>query len=179
MGWVKNLHLEKVGVALALAILLLLNWWVLWAVAISGMVAMIVFENFGGAKFRITRLLLPMMVVVLGVFAMIINFNLSILKDKLPVEITPSFNLSKDVAVSALKENMVFGYGPENFSIAFDKYGAGRLADSTLSNTRFLDATSEFITLIVQGGLVMAVVLIFLLFCLGLTLWRFSGQVYS
>ena len=179
LGWVKNLHLEKVGVALALAILLLLNWWVLWAVAISGMVAMIVFENFGGAKFRITRLLLPMMVVVLGVFAMIINFNLSILKDKLPVEITPSFNLSKDVAVSALKENMVFGYGPENFSIAFDKYGAGRLADSTLSNTRFLDATSEFITLIVQGGLVMAVVLIFLLFCLGLTLWRFSGQVYS
>src|SRR3989344_4212634 len=90
LRWVKNLHLEKLGVALALIILFVLNWWVLWTVAIVGMVAMIVFENLGGAKFRMTRFLLPMTVIVLGVFMMVVNLNLTALKNKLPVEVAPS-----------------------------------------------------------------------------------------
>ena len=179
LKWVKNFHLEKVGVVLALAMLFLLNWWVLWIVAIGGMVAMIVFENLGGAKFRMTKLLLPMTVIVLGVFMMVANLNLSAIKNKLPAEVAPSFTLSKDIAISSLKENTVFGYGPENFSVAFDKYGSGRLANSTLSDARFLDSTSEVITLIVHGGMVMAVALGFLLFSIGLTLWRFYGQVHD
>lgn len=173
LKWVKNIHVEKIGVVLALITLVILNWWVFWTVAISGMVAMIVFENLGGGRFKIKKLLLPMTVVVLGVFLMVVNLNMDALKRNLPVEVAPSFNLSKDVTLSVLKEKPVFGYGLENFSLAFDKYGAGRLANTTLSNVKFFDGTSEVFSLIVNGGLVMVVALGFLFWCLGVVLWRF------
>lgn len=173
-GWIKNVHLDKIGVVLALFVLVILNWWVLWAVAIAGMVSMIIFENLGGARFKMKKLLLPMTVVVLGVFLMVVNLNLNAFKRNLPIEVAPSFGLSKDVAVSVLKEKLVFGYGPESYSIAFDKYGAGRLSNTTLSNARFFDATSEVMTLVTQGGLVMAAALIFMFWCLGIVFWRFQ-----
>ncbi|MBI2064533.1 MAG: tetratricopeptide repeat protein [Candidatus Yanofskybacteria bacterium] len=176
-GWIKNLHLGKIGVALALVVLTLLNWWVLWLVVIAGMVAMIVFESLGGAKFRITKLRLPMVVIVLAVFMVVVGPNLGVVKDKLPIEVAPSFSLSRDVAMSTLRENMFFGYGPENFSVAFDKYGASKLANSNLSDARFTDAQSELMTLVVQGGLAMVIALAFLLLCLSLTLRRFYSQV--
>lgn len=171
--WVKNAHLEMVGVVVSLAVLTVLNWWVLWTIAIAGMVSMIVFESLGGGRFKIKKLILPMTVVVLGVFLMVVNLNMDAFKRDLPIEVSPSFNLSTDVALSALKEKAVFGYGPENFSIAFDKYGVGRLANTTLSNARFLDGTSEFFSLVIHGGAVMLAALAFMLACLGVVLWRF------
>lgn len=173
VSWLKYLYLEKIGVVLALAVLVILNWWVLWTVAIGGMVAVIIFGNLGGGRFTISRLILPMTVVVLGVFFMIVNLNLDAFKRNLPIEVAPSFRLSKDVAQSVLREKPAFGYGLENFSLAFDKYGAARLANTALSNARFFDSTSEAITLVVHGGLVMLAGLAFLLWCLGMVFWRF------
>lgn len=174
LKWLKNVHLEKIGVILALVLLVVLNWWVLWTVAIAGTVAMIVFENLGGGgRFKIKKLILPMTVVVLGVFLMVVNLNMDAVKRNLPVEVAPSFQLSRDVAVSVLKEKLIYGYGLENFSVAFDKYGAGRLANTTLSNARFFDGMSEVFSLVVHGGVVMLVAFGFMLWCLGVILWRF------
>ncbi len=163
MGWVKKTHIEKIGIVLSLVLLVILNWWVLWTVAIGGMVAMIVFENLGGGRFKIKKLILPMTVVVLGVFMMVVNLDLSALKKNLPVEVAPSFSLSVSVIKSVLKENLIFGYGPGNFSIAFDKYGAGRLANTSISDAKFASATSNAMTLVAEGGLVMALALLFFL----------------
>ncbi len=174
LKWLDKLHLEKIGVVLALVTLVVLNWWVLWTVAIAGMVAMIVFESLSGGRFKMNKLILPMTVVVLGVFMMVVNLDLSALKRNLPVEVSPSFSLSKDVAVSVLKEKLIFGYGLENFSVAFDRYGAGRLANTTISDTRFFDATSEAFTLVIHGGLVMAIGLLVLLVSVVLLLMRFQ-----
>jgi tetratricopeptide (TPR) repeat protein len=69
---------------------------------------------------------------------------------------------------------MLFGYGPENYSLAFDKYGAGKLSGTTISNAKFFDSTSEILTLVTQGGLVMVVALAFFLWCLGVVVWRFK-----
>lgn len=174
LKWLKNAHIEKIGVVLSLIILVILNWWILWTVAIAGMVAMIVFENINGGRFKINKLLLPMTVVVLGVFMMVVNLNLNALKSDLPVEVAPSFALSKDVTIKVLKEKLVFGYGLENYSTAFDRHGAGRLANSTLSDARFFDATSEFLTLVVQGGLIMVAGLGFALFSIIMMLRKFG-----
>lgn len=173
----KNLHLEKIGVVLSLLLLIVINWWVLWSVAIAGMVAMIVFENLGGVRFKMNKLLLPMTVVILGVFMMVVQLDLSALKKDLPVEVSPSFTLSRDILIPALKEKPIFGYGLEQFSIAFDKYGAGKLANSTLSDVRFSDSMSEIMTLLVQGGSVMAAALLFFFYCVGFVLWRFKRYV--
>ena len=53
LRWLNNLHLEKIGMVLALVLLVVLNWWVLWSVAIAGVVAMIVFESLSGGRFKI------------------------------------------------------------------------------------------------------------------------------
>ncbi len=170
----KSFPIEKIATIISLFILVILNWWVLWAVVMAGMVSMIVFENLGRGRFKLRRILLPMMVIVLGVFMMIIKFDFTPLKKNLPAEIAPSFKFSGDVLTSVLKEKLVFGYGLENFSIAFDKYGASNINNTSFSDTRFFDATSEILTLLVEGGLIMGVAIVFLLISISLLLWRFK-----
>jgi len=159
-------YLNALGLLLALAILVVLNWWVLWAIAIAGMVATIGFENLRQLKFKMSRFILPMTVIVIAVFLMIVNFSVDALKKNYPVEVAPSYALSADVASGVLKERLILGYGPENFSLAFDKFGAGRLADTTLSNIRFFDGTSEFFSWVIHGGLVAVAAVAFLFWSL-------------
>lgn len=173
---IKFFPIEKIATVLSLFVLIILNWWVLWTVAMAGMVSLIVFENLGRGRFKLRRILLPMMVIVLGVFMMIIKFDLSLLKRNLPTEVSPSFTLSGKILTSVLKEKLVFGYGLENFSIAFDRYGASEIANS-FSDARFPDATSEILTLLIEGGLAMGAAIAFLLFSIGLLFWRFKKSV--
>jgi len=174
LRWLRGLYLEKIGIFAVLFLLFILNWWVLWTVAIAGMVIMVILENLTGSRFRINKFILPMTVVVLGVFMMVVRLNLNPLKVNLPIEVAPSFNLSKDITVSVLNERFIYGYGLENYSIAFDRYGAGQLANSTLFDTKFFDAVSEVFTLIVHGGLVMVVGLLAVLTSVIFMFWRFK-----
>lgn len=160
-----NAHLDKIGTVLAVAILLIINWQTLWIVAIAGMVGLVVFDSMKGEKFKVSKIVLPMLVIVLGVFMMIVNLNLGNIRDKFPTEISPSFSLSGSVILETLKEKPIFGYGPENFDLAFDKHGASRLANTSLSGVRFFDGVSEFSNLIVQSGVVGLAAFIFLLWC--------------
>lgn len=159
-------YINLVGIFLALAILVILNWWVIWAVAIAGMVTMISLDSLNNPGFKISKFLLPMTIIVLGVFLMIVNFNLNFLKKDFPIEIAPSFSLSANITESILKRHIVFGYGPENFSLAFDQYGAGKIANTSLSNMMLFDSTSQVFNWAVQGGLVMITAFAFLLYLL-------------
>lgn len=160
-GWFKYIHIA--GGVIAFAILIILNWWVLWTIAIIGMAGWITFESLAHERFSISRFIIPMTVIVIGVFLMVVNFNLTAVKSNLPVEVAPSFQLSGHVAKSVLKEIPMTGYGPTNFSLAFDKYGASRLADSTLSNAKFFAGTSEVFNAVVGGGLLIILALLVML----------------
>ena len=160
-SWLKYFHM--IGVVAGLAILVILNWWVLWTIAIVGMAGWIVFGSLAHEKFSVSRFILPMTVIVIAVFLMVVNLNLSAVKNNLPVEVAPSFALSAHVMNSALKESIVTGYGPTGFSLAFDKYGASQIVDSTISSARFSDGTSEVFNSIVGGGILMVLALLTLL----------------
>lgn len=160
-----GLVLSWVGVVASLFVLTILNWWVLWTIALAGMLAMIGFDSinsvqlaadYGSAskrkRFTMSRFIVPMAVIVLGAFLLLVKFDLSSVKSQFPVEIAPSHSLSLRVAKRVLDQDLLFGYGPENFSLAFDRFGAGQLANSQLSNLRFFDATSEAWTMLVHGG---------------------------
>lgn len=168
----KYLNFSKIGVVLSLIVLVMLNWWVIWAVAIVGMAMMIALDSLNKPGFKISKFLLPMTVIVLGVFFMVVNLNLNFLKKDFPVEVAPSFGLSVDVSKSVLKKNMAFGYGPENFSLAFDLYGAGKLANTTISSAKFFDATSQVFNWAIQGGLVVLAAFGFLLWLLVRNMFR-------
>ncbi len=165
-------YINMAGMFLALAVLVILNWWVLWVVAIVGMATMIALDSLNNPGSKISKFLLPMTVIVLGVFLMVVNFNLNFLKKDFPIEVAPSFGLSFNVAESVLKKNIAFGYGPENFSLAFDQYGAGKLANTTLSNAKFLDSTSQVFNWTVQGGLIVLVSFAFLLWLLARSMFK-------
>lgn len=159
-GW--RTYVRLAGFVAAMALLVILNWWVLWTIAIVGMAATIAFESLAQERFSLGRFVLPMTVIVIAAFSMVVNLNITALKQNLPIEVAPSFRLSAKVTESALKERFVTGYGPETFSLAFDKYGASELSDSTLSSAKFFDATSEVFNAVVQGGVLMIVALLIL-----------------
>lgn len=177
----KYLDVAKIGMFAALAVLLVLNWWILWAIVIAGMVATIALESVVHAdrsgeagRFRVARFVFPMTVIVLGVFVMVVGLNFSFVKNNLSVEVAPSHSLSLKVATGAVKENFAFGYGPENFSLAFDKYGASDLANTTVSSLKFFDGTSQFMNNVVHTGLVGLAAWAFLLV---LIVWSLIGAV--
>jgi tetratricopeptide (TPR) repeat protein len=93
------------------------------------------------------------------------------------VEVAPSYGLSWQVATGVLKEKMIYGWGPENFSLAFDKFGAGNLANSQLSGLRFFDATSEVFNISVHEGVVGLLAVLLLLWCLVQVVARFGGAI--
>ncbi len=157
-GWLK--YVNWLGMVLALAVLVILNWWVLWTVAIAGMVGLIAFQSLGSEKFSISRFLMPMTVIVLGIFLLLVNFSIPSIKDDLPIEVAPSFSLSTHVAKQELKRDLVTGVGPSEYSVSFDRYGADQLANSTLSNAKFFGGTSELFTSVTQGGLLMILALL-------------------
>ncbi len=173
------LDVAKLGVLASLVILAIMNWWVLWVVAIAGMLAAVAFDSTlthggqaGERRFRISNFFLPMFFVVLGVFLLLINFNFSPVKSQLPVEIAPSYTLSWRVAKDVLRENPFFGYGPENFYLAFDRFGAKELARTTLSGLRFYDGTSEVFNMAVHGGAVLLAALLLVFLALGFGIVR-------
>jgi tetratricopeptide (TPR) repeat protein len=164
------LDVMKLGMIASLAILAILNWWILWAIAFTGIAPLIVLDSIGmavnrkeGTPFRMTRFLLPMTVIVVGAFLMIVNFSYNPVKSQLPVEVAPGFSFSGRVAQSVLQESLITGYGPENFSIAFDKYGAAQLANTNLSNAKFFDAASQVFNTVVHGGIISALAILLLL----------------
>jgi len=173
--------ISRVGAVAALAVLIVINWWALWAVAIAGMVAMVVLENLSSSHkegFRMSRFLFPMTVMVLGILLVVVNLNLVFVKNNLPMEIAPSYKLSSKIVRGVLKENLAFGYGPENFSIAFDKYGASELRGSTLSGIKFFESTAQIFNVAVHGGLVGLAGLFFAIFMIGWSLFKiFKSKV--
>jgi tetratricopeptide (TPR) repeat protein len=182
---VPYLDIAKIGLVSGLAILVILNWWVLWLTAIIGMLALIAFDSVSlvlhdkGQRFHLNRFLMPMVVVVLGVFLMVVQFNLTSVKRNFPVEIGPSFNLSNQIAKNVLSKNAIVGYGPENFSVAFDEFGARALANSTLSNLKFFDGMSQIHNFLVHSGLVGALAALFLIGTVGYTLFRFKDHIVA
>jgi tetratricopeptide (TPR) repeat protein len=175
--------------AVALIVLTILNWWVLWAIALAGILAMIGFDSINivqlasdyavskRTRFALSRFIVPMVVIVLGAFLLLIRFDLSSVKSQFPVEITPSHGMSYNMIKEVLGQNFFLGYGPENFSLAFDRFGAGELANSPLSNIRFFDAASQFATYLVTGGALMALALAVLVWGMIQTIVRLGGAL--
>ncbi|HTP56696.1 MAG TPA: tetratricopeptide repeat protein, partial [Candidatus Paceibacterota bacterium] len=176
------------GVVASVLTVAVLNWWVLWTVALAGMLAMIAFdainasqlsEQYGKrrSRFALSRFLVPMVVIVVGGFLLLTGFALPGVRSALPVEVAPSYQLSWTVVRGVFSHNMLFGWGPENFSLAFDKFGAGALANTQLASFRFYDANAELFNIAVHGGVVALVALLFLGWCVVQVLMRFGSAI--
>lgn len=167
--------LASIGLAAAIAILAVINWWVLWAVALVGMLAIVAFDSidpshlasYGGRRRRFTlgRFVIPMIVIVLGAFFMLIRFDIAAVKSGFPPEVSPTFGLSWDATNGVLSQRLIYGYGPENVSLAFDHFTASSIAASSARDAKLFNATSQFFNAMIEGGLLALIALACLAWC--------------
>lgn len=169
------LDVSYVGFIASVAVLSLLNWWLLWVIAVAGMLVLVSGKNAApsiGGNGRLQRFVIPMIVIIAAVVMTITGISVSSTKALLPVEIVPNYSLSFNIASNVISERALIGYGPEQFSIAFDRYGASQISNSTLSDATFYDSASEAITMIVEGGLIGLIALLSLVVVVGVALFR-------
>ncbi len=170
-------YLRIPAVALSLFLLLVINWWVLWVIMISGMVFILISNSL--RDWRILSYFLPTAVILLAVMAMLLNFNLrGVLGIDLPIEISPSFNASFEIAKDVLVKSPLFGIGPENFPLAYDLYKPTSINNTIFWNVRFSESSSEAFSSLISYGILGFLAFIFMIwtgFRLGLKNYNLLG----
>ncbi len=152
-GYLK--FLPYVGLALALFLIALINWWPIWTVAFTSLIASVALASASDASLvklgKMRLFVLPMTLIVVGMFLMLVNFNLTYIKSKLPIEIAPSHKASWTIAFNSLKSRPM-GFGAENFMVAYDKFKPTSVVNSIFYQVKFGDSTSEAANMVVEGG---------------------------
>ena len=162
----KNDHFFKYvripALLLSLLVLFVINWWILWLMAIAGLVFVLVSNSLN--DWRISNYFWPLIIILLAVVSMLLNFNLAgILNISLPIEVAPSFSTSFEIAREVLTQNPLFGVGPENFSLAYDLYKPTSINNTVFWNIRFSEATSELFNIFISYGIVGFAAFLFLI----------------
>ena len=166
----------KIGGAVSSIILLLiLNWWIFYAVVAVGMVGTLFGTGLVQKKLGISlkpkaiNLFGPLTVLALALLLVVGSryFAFSFPgRENLPLEVglsqRGSFEITK--GVFSANNKLPLGIGPSNFSLAFDKYKPSGVNNSAFWNTHFGNAASELWNLVIQTGLVGLGAFIFLIF---------------
>ncbi len=152
--------IQSIGFIVGVAILVILNWLPIWLVAFAGLfIILILRPHKSGENSKVISILAPALVIIVGLTMILLPININSVKNLLPVEISPSYKLSFEVARQALFERPQ-GFGPEMFPIAFDLFRPKTLANSVFYNIRFIDAASEAFNAVIQMGVLAILVII-------------------
>ncbi len=156
------------GLTLAFFFLILINWGPVWTVTFITLGSYILFATFAGQQVKSMKVYaIPLAIVVIGAFLWLSHFDWTALRSKFPVEVSPTHRTSYNIGFAALKSRL-FGYGLENYVVAYDALRPDASVNNIFFQARFTDATSEFTTMLAEGGLMM--LLAFLGF-IGLFVW--------
>ena len=173
-SWMRFVHYA--GFILALFIVILINWWVVWTITFVSLLSYVAFNSMelsrrresdhSHARAKMSLFAMPLAVIVLGIFLMLVNFNIGVLKSKLPIEVAPTHQTSFEISLDSLSSRPL-GFGLENFQVAYDKFKPVDIANTVFYQVRFRDATSEIMNLAVEGGALMLLAFISLLWFYG------------
>lgn len=103
------------------------------------------------------------MVVFLAILAMLLIGKGLPIKINLPMETTPNYSLSWDIAKSSLKENPVLGSGPATFGYDFSKFKPQDFNTNAFYNLRFYQGTGVFFESLSTAGILGAISLVLLI----------------
>ncbi len=159
------------GAVVSAVLLLIINWSIFYVVLVVGMAGIVTGlaltqKRLGPeAKFRTANLVGPLLILAFSLLLLFSSryFNFDFPgRNNLPVEVAISQKGSWEIAKKALSDNLPFGIGQDNFSLAFDKFKPSGINNSTFWNSRFGNAASEFWNLVIQGGIVFLGAFVFL-----------------
>lgn len=169
----KAVDVAKVAGILALFMMILVNWWVVWVAGFVALISWMGFKTLETGRINVRTYIVPMVVVVIGAMLMLINFSMPILKARLPVEVSPNYKSSVNIALSSLKEKPIFGYGLGQYGLAYDQYKPVSISQTIFASTHFTQSASSGLTLAVEGGIVMILAILFLIAMVLLELYQF------
>lgn len=125
--------------------LLVIDYWVLWAVLIVGLLVLFGFAFMRMDDFSHTQhFILPALMLVVG--CVMVFWVSTPINANVPVEVSPSFETSKSIATQTLEENALLGSGPGTFVYDFTQYRPLELNETQFWNTRFDQSPYFFLT---------------------------------
>ena len=137
--------------AVALFVVAIINFWLVWTALAVGLIAILVFAIVRPhAVRRLNWLAVPMIGLVIAVLFMAVKISLPI---KAPVEIFPSLLQSFSVARNSLFANPIFGSGPGTFSQDFALHRSVEMNKSSLWYVQFDRGASYLTTAAATMGL--------------------------
>lgn len=104
---------------------------------------------------------IPMVVFVLILIMLLIGKGLPI-KIDLPLEATPNYAMSWEIAKNSLKENPILGSGPATYGYDFSKFKPQEFNVNALYNLRFYQGTGVFFESLSTVGILGAITFILL-----------------
>jgi len=144
-------------VLVALAVLLLTDFWVAWVALLFGTALTVGIGLIRNLKTRHpAKFIVPALLVLISVVSLWLP---SPLKLNLPAEVSPSAAASWDIARQTLRDHPLFGVGPGGWTYSYAMYRDQAVNLSPFWNVRFDRSFSQFLTLLASIGIV------------GITLW--------
>ncbi|MBI4598926.1 tetratricopeptide repeat protein [Candidatus Uhrbacteria bacterium] len=138
-----------------LLLLLAIDFWVFWVIAMFGMVLLLAFAFLQqGELGKTNRFTLPLLFLLVAVLFL---FLPSPLRLNLPVVVSPSYGASWNLTTSVLKESplrLAFGSGPGTFAYDYTKYRSESLNAGNFWSVRFDRAKSHILTTVTTFGVV-------------------------
>lgn len=161
------------AVITAIPVLLILNWWVFYFLVVLGMAVIILLPGIT-SKVAGTRIVIkamnligPLLILTFSILMIFSSRYVSfgfITQDKVVTEVNLSQQNSIEVIKKIINQRPVFGFGLQNFKIAFDAFKPAALNKTIFWNTHFEKAGSELLELVADGGLVLLAAFLVLLF---------------
>lgn len=136
--------------------LIVINFWVAWAVLISGLIILFIF-GMGNVKKsgRAGLVLLPMTLLIIALFFSTFNIGSSLLP-QVPIEASPSqiteVNIAKEVFKDLNIQKLLLGTGPGTFIYNFSKFKPLELNQTAFWNVRFGNGASEILDRLITTG---------------------------
>jgi hypothetical protein len=160
-------------IAFSVVTILIINWWVLYTVLAVGVLAIAltpgIIEKIFKRKVKIsaTNIIGPLIILVLSLLMIFGGKYVDINypgKSSVTPEVWLTQGTSYSILKSALNQRPVFGFGPDNYYIAYDNFRPVIINASSFWNTEFFTGGSEFLDLATNGGILAVIGFLVLLY---------------
>lgn len=183
LGRILNLSI----VIVSILVLLILNWWPFYLAISVGMFLITLAPGILGKltnsklTVRTFNIMGPLIIFVIGLLFVFggkfIDFGF-LTGEKLLPEAGLSQRTSFGIIKNVINIRPIFGYGPENFKIAFDLFKPDSYNQTDFWNVQFNNPSSELIKIVVVGGVVLSAGFICLFFYLIRGVFRKNSANY-
>ncbi|MFH1632005.1 MAG: tetratricopeptide repeat protein [bacterium] len=152
LGMVVRVAIVLVSIS-ALAVLLALDYWVLWVALLIGLASIFTFSIIRAQEFpKTSRFILPMILFVAGLLFL---FLPGFLGGSFPVEVSPSYKAGLSIATDSMADtSWLFGSGPGTFIMDYTKFKSAGLNETAFWDVQFDRAGSHILTLLATYGIV-------------------------